>query len=711
MKKKLLLSIFLSFPLLALCQIVSIGDILCTDGSTVKPEQFASSDKTADGIVFHVDATDSSGWAVALNNQSSSIQWCTYYSYDIPNLPNISNARVAMHDLNGHSNTGIIRTEGNEQLFPAAWAVDYDNGWYLPSAGQLRYLYSYAPEINASLQVVGGTALPYQSNNYWWSSTEISPYHTFDMNTGGSLGDYLKDNSNNYPPSGIAVRQIRDFQIQQTVHQTYHIGDLITNDDGSQGILFYVNPDQTDGWMVALNDVSTSIPWGNESDVPGLTNQTYASPYGKLLDETNGFANTEIIRNHQSGMTTAANAVDFAHGWYLPTGGQLLKLFGSLAFIENKLQTYGNTLAEDFYWSSSEADGSQAFALSCAPMANVRAGHCVRTAKTNHFRVRAVRNIQPGMNSPIVGNITTPESICSGTSLELTTPQIQFASNQGWQINPTLDFSNPIPYNGEPLDSSYNGWYLRYFAANEVGIAYSNAVSIIIWPQHSTSFNITSCTPYSWNGITYSESGIYEQTFTSAQGCDSIVILDLTIRASSYVSPIFGETIIHYQTNGQFTYTIDPVEGCFGYEWSISNGWTINYSPDAPECTVNINSPGTATLIVRVYTECGVVERDLFINHDARPYIVIYPNPTQGDFKIGLYGMQGEAAIVIYDQLGQFLGRFSVDTDLEGTLVPYSLKEKAAGVYMVVVFNRFDVFSKKLVKSEAADCGLDYWWK
>ena len=123
---------------------------------------------------------------------------------------------------------------------------------------------------------------------------------------------------------------------------------------------------------------------------------------------------------------------------------------------------------------------------------------------------------------------------------------------------------------------------------------------------------------------------------------------------------------------------------------------------------MNINSPGTATLKVRVYTECGVVERNLFINHDARPHIVIYPNPTQGDFKIGLYGMQGKAAIVIYNLLGQFLGRFSVDTDLEGTIVPYSLKEKAAGVYMVVVFNSFDVFSKKVVKSEASDYGLDY---
>ena len=114
-----------------------------------------------------------------------------------------------MLDLNGYENTGIIRSHGSSNDFPAAWAVDYDHGWYLPSGGQLRYLYSYAPEINASLQVAGGTLLPYHDNNYWWSSTEHSGYHAFDMNTGGSLGDYVKNNCSNYPTNGIGVRQIR----------------------------------------------------------------------------------------------------------------------------------------------------------------------------------------------------------------------------------------------------------------------------------------------------------------------------------------------------------------------------------------------------------------------------------------------------------------------------------------------------------------------
>lgn len=37
------------------------------------------------------------------------------------------------------------------------------------------------------------------------------------------------------------------------------------------------------------------------------------------------------------------------------------------------------------------------------------------------------------------------------------------------------------------------------------------------------------CGSYEWNGITYTESGTYTQTFTNAVGCDSVVTLHLTI--------------------------------------------------------------------------------------------------------------------------------------------------------------------------------------
>ena len=41
--------------------------------------------------------------------------------------------------------------------------------------------------------------------------------------------------------------------------QTYHLGDLYTAEDGSQGIVFFVAADGS-GWAVALHDEIDSLP-------------------------------------------------------------------------------------------------------------------------------------------------------------------------------------------------------------------------------------------------------------------------------------------------------------------------------------------------------------------------------------------------------------------------------------------------------------------
>jgi hypothetical protein len=220
---------------------------------------------------------------------------------------------------------------------------------------------------------------------------------------------------------------------------------------------------------------------------------------------------------------------------------------------------------------------------------------------------------------------------------------------------------------------------------------------------------IDGCDEITFNGINYTQSGHFEQIVPGTIGCDTLIDLYLSIGHSPIISPIQGESLIYYQTNGSFTYSIDPVPGCFGYEWSIDGPWRLQCSSDSPECTLNINSPGNGTLKVRVYNECGFVERTLFINHNARPDIVIYPNPTKGEFNIVLYGMQGEAVIVVYDYLGQFIDRFSVNTDLEGTTIPCSLAGKAAGVYMINVINRFEKVTKKVIKETSSSYGIYNW--
>lgn len=150
---------------------VAIGDILCTDDTIVKPSAWPVPGKTAKGIVFYVDNTGQHGWAVHLHDQSTSISWGGYGT-DIAALPNYTDARDAILDLDGYTNTQRIRAAGNATTYPAAYAVDYANGWYLPAVGQLRLLFAEIVTLNASLQTVGGTPFPMDNYFNYWSSTE-----------------------------------------------------------------------------------------------------------------------------------------------------------------------------------------------------------------------------------------------------------------------------------------------------------------------------------------------------------------------------------------------------------------------------------------------------------------------------------------------------------------------------------------------------------
>lgn len=52
---------------------------------------------------------------------------------------------------------------------------------------------------------------------------------------------------------------------------------------------------------------------------------------------------------------------------------------------------------------------------------------------------------------------------------------------------------------------------------------------LTIKPVKTSTFSAVVYESYTWNGITYYESGSYTQTFTAANGCDSVVTLELTI--------------------------------------------------------------------------------------------------------------------------------------------------------------------------------------
>lgn len=187
----------------------AVGDILCTDSSIIRCHELSTSGKTPWGVVFYVDRTGEHGWAVKLRDDATSVKWSTLNT-DIAVLTNYSNGLSAMYDgltdsLYGYHNTELIRNAGTAAQYPAAYAIDFNNGWYIPAAGQLCILYSQLYPVNRSLSMIpGAVQLPTNLRWSYWSSTECDQSNVWNIAHTGCLNKFTKSNS-------IRVRSIRNF--------------------------------------------------------------------------------------------------------------------------------------------------------------------------------------------------------------------------------------------------------------------------------------------------------------------------------------------------------------------------------------------------------------------------------------------------------------------------------------------------------------------
>lgn len=205
--KQLTLALLLTAAVPTLTAQVHVGDILCEGNAIVSPANYPSSGATAIGVVFYVDNTGQHGWAVALQDAGDYI-WGSYEN-DTP-LPNYNNKRQAIYDLDGYHNTQVIREYEEESQYSAFYAVDFDNGWYLPAIGQLNYLYGNLIEVNASLQMVSGSAIGMYGDLWYWSSTEYHSERAWNIHVSGELLDYIGWDEYNKGDS-FRVRVARNF--------------------------------------------------------------------------------------------------------------------------------------------------------------------------------------------------------------------------------------------------------------------------------------------------------------------------------------------------------------------------------------------------------------------------------------------------------------------------------------------------------------------
>ena len=105
---------------------------------------------------------------------------------------------------------------------------------------------------------------------------------------------------------------------------------------------------------------------------------------------------------------------------------------------------------------------------------------------------------------------------------------------------------------------------------NSNGCDSTATLNLTINPSTISTANVTECDTYSWNGTTYTASGTYTHSTTNANGCDSTATLNLTINISITVSNsaaiCIGDSVFVgnsiYTSAGIFIDTLQTLSGC-----------------------------------------------------------------------------------------------------------------------------------------------------
>ena len=171
------------------------------------------------GVLVQVDRSGESGWAVALQDAGTATQWAKE-SWDedtkalnktAPEKRSLNDIHELLADTAGYAATEAIRKAANgaSDKYPAAFAVDFNNGWFLPTAGQMFSIFAMEPFIKKTIEENGGK-LP--EGNYWTSTPKNQRVAWY---LGCQLGIF--DDNDGGKTKTLFVRAMRRWQADKNV--------------------------------------------------------------------------------------------------------------------------------------------------------------------------------------------------------------------------------------------------------------------------------------------------------------------------------------------------------------------------------------------------------------------------------------------------------------------------------------------------------------
>lgn len=361
----------------------------------------------------------------------------------------------------------------------------------------------------------------------------------------------------------------------------------------------------------------------------------------------------------------------------------------------------------------------------------------------------SIYNVVSGTPTAIIGgsmiyNLTVADTVAAGAFITL--PVTDIASNPlilasgtyyvGVNEYTTVDnmalaFTNAVYTPNAAWISIDGGAFATSEALGFAGayIVRPNFAPYVCVPTGSTVTD-AACNTYTWaqNGAVYTTTGMYNDTVMNAEGCDSIITLDLTINlpesstdvqssCSDYVWPTDGQT---YTATGMYTATLMNVSGCDSIVTLDLTIGALDNSTTTAGTTISANAAG----LVYQWIDCG--NANAFINGEngqsftatsngdyaviitdgacvdtsdcaaivtvgltenpLEQGLEIFPNPSNGNFKIAISDItSSELTVAVTEANGKVVFEETVYNVSKNVEIPVQLKGLNTGVYFVEI--------------------------
>jgi uncharacterized protein (TIGR02145 family) len=397
--------------------------------------------------------------------------------------------------------------------------------------------------------------------------------------------------------------------------QTYKPGDLYTFNDGSVGVVFYVNPDDpSSGTAAALHDLAGSYALWPE-DCPDELSPLAESAQTLLFSSItswprNGKLFTQLLKS--SGVSEAAEAIDIDNGWYIPDILQLRLLQASSPILEEYFAAQQGeilTMSKNNYWSSS-------------------------------FTSKKINNVYCTFNSFFIlySNGTVKRNIRLVRDFPDSSNIVAY-----WKDYPPMAETEVIPYATTTYDALviYGPDTVRLSSTVSVHQPTCDTVYYDVQGTQIVDGEFTAAC-HTFTGI--SGPGTYTacDTFVATSGCDSVIVIKLNVTSCAvdftitcppdvYDTLAFGDCamvlfpdrigspIIHYDTAWPFRIDNDIPDGNLFPEGETTVIWTVTDSVCGhsetceqhvvivfPECPDAIDCEGNTYAGVRIGCDCWI---------------------------------------------------------------------------------------------------------